>query len=197
MHLSREKICGVKSISELMGYEGNAARIYFDVLNKLVTPEFSFQGRTRRPPKDPFNVMLSLGYSILMNEVYGKLIAKGLNPCLGFMHKDRENHPALASDLIEEWRMIIVDSTVLSLITGHEILIDYFRKDDDGGVYLTPDGMRISIRKLEMKFRQRNRYLNYVKQSMTFRRAIEFQVNAFARVLDNDDISAYDPIRIR
>lgn len=197
MHLLREKICGVKSINELMGYEGNAARIYFDVLNKLVTPEFSFQGRTRRPPKDPFNAMLSLGYSILVNEVYGKLIAKGLNPCLGFMHQDRENHPALASDLIEEWRMIIVDSTVLSLITGHEILIDYFRKDDDGGVYLTQDGMRIYIRKLEMKFRQRNRYLNYVKQSMTFRRAIEFQVNAFARVLDNNDINAYDPIRIR
>lgn len=120
MNLLRKKICGVKSINELMGYEGNAARIYFDVLNKLVAPEFSFQGRTRRPPKDPFNAMLSLGYSILMNEVYGKLIAKGLNPCLGFMHQDRENHPALASDLIEEWRMIIVDSTVLSLITGHE-----------------------------------------------------------------------------
>lgn len=76
-------------------------------------------------------------------------------------------------------------------------MIDYFRKDDDGGVYLTQDGMRIYIRKLEMKFRQRNRYLNYVKQSTTFRRAIEFQVNAFARVLDNNDINAYDPIRIR
>ena len=197
MHISRGKTSEAKAINELMGYEGNAARVYFESLSELVTPDFRFHGRNRRPPQDPFNSMISLGYSILMNEVYGKLVAKGLNPYLGFIHQDRENHPALASDLMEEWRMIIVDSTVLSLITGHEIFIDHFRVGEDGGVYLTQEGMKIYMRKLEKKFRQENRYLSYIKTPVSFRRAIESQVNAFAHVLDDDDIGVYEPIIIR
>ena len=75
-----------KSVDQLMGYEGNAARIYFRTLGKLIDPEFAFTGRNRRPPLDPFNSMLSLGYSIILNEIYGKLEGKGLNPYFGMLH---------------------------------------------------------------------------------------------------------------
>lgn len=197
MQILRGKIDQVDNINELMGYEGNAAKIYFDSLNELVEPDFRFDCRSRRPPKDPFNAMLSLGYSILMNEVYGKLIAKGLNPYFGFIHQNRENHPSLASDLMEEWRMIIVDSTVLNMISRHEILAGHFQKENDGGVSLTQDGIQTYLQKLEMKLRQKSQYLAYVKEPVSFRRAIEIQVNAFAHVLDNDDISAYEPVLIR
>lgn len=65
--------------------------------------------------------MIGLGYSVLMNEIYGKIEEKGLNPYFGFMHRDAEKHPTLASDLMEEWRAVIVDATVMSIINGNEI----------------------------------------------------------------------------
>ena len=76
---------------------GTAARYYFQGLGKLVDDPFKFHGRSRRPPKDEFNSMLSLGYSILMNEIYGKIQSKGLNPYFGFIHRDKEKHPTLAA----------------------------------------------------------------------------------------------------
>lgn len=121
LHICREKLAKCQTIQELMGYEGQGAKAYFDGLSVLIDPEFIFHGRNRRPPKDEFNSMISLGYSVLMNEIYGKIEAKGLNPYFGFMHRDKERHPTLASDLMEEWRAVIVDSTVMSMVNGHEI----------------------------------------------------------------------------
>lgn len=116
--ISEYKIPTAKNNNELMGYEGNAAKAYFSGLSRCIEPDFTFQGRNKRPPRDPFNSMISLGYSILMNELYFEIELKGLNPYFGFLHKDAEAHPTLASDLMEEWRAVIVDSTVMSMING-------------------------------------------------------------------------------
>ena len=104
MHDIRKKILSPEtlSISQIMGYEGVAARLYFETIGQLVDSNFTFKNRTRRPPLDPYNSLISLGYSILNNEIYGKIEAAGLNPYFGFLHKDREKHPTLASDLLEE-----------------------------------------------------------------------------------------------
>lgn len=104
MRYSIHKINQCKNISEVMGYEGSAARFYFEGLSRMVIPTFAFKGRSKRPPKDEFNAMLSLGYSLLMNEIYGRVENKGLHPYFGFLHNDKEKHPTLASDLMEEWR---------------------------------------------------------------------------------------------
>ena len=122
MDICCRKIRKSLSYSQMMGYEGSAARYYFQGLSKVVDDRFHFSGRSKRPPKDEFNAMLSLGYSILMSEIYGMLVSKGLNPYFGFIHRDREKHPTLASDMIEEWRAVIVDAVTMSLINGHEIL---------------------------------------------------------------------------
>ena len=113
MKASEHKISTCGSMEQIMGYEGAAARQYFVTLGQLVEEDFKFEKRSRRPPKDAFNSMLSLGYSMLMNEIYGKLENRGLNPYFGFMHQDREKHPTLASDLMEEWRSVIVDAVVM------------------------------------------------------------------------------------
>ena len=77
-----------------------------------------------------------------MNEVYCKIETKGLNPYFGFMHRDAEKHPTLASDLMEEWRAIIVDSTVMSMINGHEIALDDFTtRLDEPGIYIQKNGL--------------------------------------------------------
>lgn len=121
LSICRGKIENSRRIEEIIGYEGQAAKFYFRGLSKCIEREFQFNGRSRRPPKDEFNSMISLGYSILMNELYCKIEMKGLNPYFGFIHRDAEKHPTLASDMMEEWRAVIVDATVMSMINGHEI----------------------------------------------------------------------------
>ena len=187
-----------KGIEQIMGYEGRAARVYFQTLGRLVEPEFAFQGRTRRPPLDPFNSMISLGYSIILNEIYGKLEGKGLNPYFGFMHRDREKHPTLASDIMEEWRAVLIDSTTLSLLNGHELSADnFYTSMEQPGVFLDKDGFKIYIQKLENKFRTKNRYLSYIDYSVSFRRAIDLQINQLVKAIENETVDEYSPIIIR
>lgn len=139
-----KKVSACTSINQLMGYEGIAARYYFQLLGKLVREEFRFDGRSRRPPKDPFNSMLSLGYTLLMYEIVGEIESHSLNAYCGYLHQDRERHPTLASDLMEEWRAVLIDSTVMSLIQGKEIKIEEFERDgESGGYYLKPSAMKI------------------------------------------------------
>ena len=81
------------NITEINGFEGQGAKQYFKGLSLCIDVEFKFNGRNRRPPRDPFNSMISLGYSILMNNLYCEIENKGLNPYFGFMHRDQKNTP--------------------------------------------------------------------------------------------------------
>jgi CRISPR-associated protein Cas1 len=198
MHISYSKMKDCSGVEQLMGYEGTAAKYYFQGLAKLVEPEFYFRGRNRRPPKDEFNSLLSLGYSIVMNEIYGKIQAKGLNPYFGFIHQDREKHPTLASDLMEEWRAVIVDSVVMSLLNGHEMDKTHFRREDEEpGVFLTNDGMKIFLNKMNSKLNTYCRYLDYIEYEVSFRRAMELQVGQLAKATEQGDAGLYVPMRIR
>ena len=90
-----KKVSLVDTIEEMMGYEGQCAKLYFQGLSRCIEPAFSFRGRSRRPPMDPFNSLISLGCSVLMNEVYNEIETKGLHPYFGFMHRDAEKHPTM------------------------------------------------------------------------------------------------------
>lgn len=193
---NRLAIC--QEINEVLGYEGNAARIYYETLSSLLPPIFQFKKRSRRPPLDPFNSMMSLGYSILLNEVYGAIESKGLNPYFGFIHADREKHPTLASDLMEEWRAVIVDSMAMSLVRGNEINIDDFHElEDKDGIFIDRDGMKIIIKKLEGKFVTKSSYLDYIDYNVSFRRAIELQAGRLAKAIEEEDPDIYSPVIIR
>ena len=184
--------------SELMGFEGQGAKAYFEGLAEVVEEEFRFQGRSRRPPLDEFNSMISLGYSILMNEIYAVLEIKGLNPYFGFLHRDKEKHPTLASDLMEEWRAVIVDSTVMSLINGHEIQKeDFIINRDEPGCFLTRNGLKIFLNKLNNKLQTKTKYLNYVDYPVTFRQGIVLQTEALVKAITAEDDFLYRPIVIR
>jgi len=184
------------NIIKLMGCEGIIARYYFHALSKCVVREFQFNGRSRRPPKDEFNSMLSLGYSMLMNEVYGAVEGKGLNVYAGFLHQDRERHPTVASDLMEEWRAVIVDSTVMSLVNGHEVKKEGFRREENG-VFLENDTFKIFVKKYENKMRTDTNYLNYTDSRMSFRQAVWYQAAALAKAIDEENYELYNPILIR
>ena len=198
MSICRNKIETCNSIYEIMGYEGQGAKYYFDGLSKCVKEDFVFQGRSRRPPLDEFNSMIGLGYSVLMNEIYGKIEAKGLNPYFGFMHRDAEKHPTLASDMMEEWRAVIVHATAMSMINGHEIQKEHFNFSmDEPGCYLTRDGLKIYLNKLERKFQTEVRYLKYVDYAVSFRRGIFLQMEHLAKAIEEGNANLYEPITIR
>lgn len=193
-----EKIDRCNGINEIMGYEGAAARNYFAALGRLIDPNFYFEKRSRRPPLDPFNSMISLGYSIVLNEIYGKFEGKGLNPYFGVLHQDREKHPTLASDLMEEWRAVLVDSLSMSLLNGHEIDKDeFYCEEGKPGIYLSSKAFKTYVKKLENKFYASNKYLSYVDYSVSFRRALDLQVNQLCSAIERGDPTLYKPVQIR
>lgn len=192
------KIQHISAIDELMGYEGTGAKYYFEGLSRCIEEDFVFKGRSRRPPLDAFNSMISLGYSILMNEIYGAIEARGLNPYFGFMHRDAEKHPTLASDMMEEWRAVLVDSTVMSMINGHEVDIsEFYNEVDMPGVFMAKESLKKYLSKLEKKFQTESRYLTYMDCSVSFRRGISLQMRQLAKAIEEQDVSVYEPIRIR
>ena len=198
MSAFRKNVGKTKDIEAAMGCEGMAAKEYFKALSKMIKKDFAFDGRSKRPPKDAFNAMISLGYTILSNEIYAEIEAKSLSPFVGFMHKLKSQHAALASDLLEEWRATIVDAVVFSMIQGNEISIDEFRVDPDGeGVWMSKEGKKKLITKLEKKMRTESDYLSYIDGKMDFRQAVWHQIKTIASCVESGDFEEYCPIRLR
>ena len=194
----RKKIESCENITSLLGYEGQGAKAYFKGLSLVIEKDFSFSGRSRRPPLDEFNAMISLGYTILMNEIVAAIEMKGMNPYFGFMHRDHENHPTLASDLLEEWRAVLVDSTVMSLINGHEIhKEDYLFNPENQGCYLTKKGLRVFLNKFNKKLQTKTKYIPSVDFPVTFRQGIALQINTLSHAIECSDASFYKPVEIR
>lgn len=195
MDLLRKVIFKATNRDELMGYEGAIARIYFGALRELVPDNFSFTGRSRQPPLDAFNTMLSFGYTLVMYEIYTAITNVGLHPYFGFLHALKNHHPALASDLMEEWRPVLIDSLVLSLVNHHEIKPEHFQRSDGSrGVFLTRDGRNIFLKAYEKKMRTMNQY---IEGKQTFRKSLETQVSKYSQSLMAENAELYHSIWIR
>ena len=139
----------VPDLDRLRGIEGDAARNYFAALPLLVRRDlrehFSMDGRTRRPPRDRFNALLSFLYSMLMNDCRSALETVGLDPQLGFLHAVRPGRAALALDLMEEFRAILADRLALTLINRGQISPDDFALREGGAVMLQGDGRKAVV----------------------------------------------------
>lgn len=191
----RNHVQAAENREQLMGFEGIIAKTYFSALGKIVPEEFSFSKRSKRPPLDAFNSMLSFAYTLLMYEVYTAIENHGLSPYFGYLHALKNHHPALASDLMEEWRAVIVDSMVMGLVSHHEILPEHFEHNaSNNGVYLTREGRKIFIRSYEKKLRQLNKYMNTER---TYRQSIDAQVGGFTQALMAENIDIYQPLLLR
>ena len=131
-----------ESIPALMGHEGMASRHYFEAFGRILVADVEFGGRSRRPPLDPPNALLSLAYTMIGTELEGVIQTSGLEPALGFLHGFRYGRKSLAQDLLEIFRQPLVDRWVLTLFNRRRLRAHHFERRDDGGVYLTKEAFR-------------------------------------------------------
>lgn len=114
---------------DLLGYEGEGARVYFKMFERLIPEIFGFSGRNRRPPRDPVNAALSYGYTLLQGSILTAVAISGLEPYAGFVHSDRSGKPSLILDLIEEFRQPVVDRLLLKMINKQMLKVEDFEKE--------------------------------------------------------------------
>jgi CRISPR-associated protein Cas1 len=191
------------SLESLLGVEGTAARVYFEAFGALLKPPggsddglatFDFDGRNRRPPRDPVNALLSFGYALLAKDLTIALQAVGFDPYLGFYHQPRYGRPALALDLMEEFRPLVADSVVLSAVnTGAVHRHDFLRRG--GAVALTPAGRTKFLRAYERRMDEEIAHPVFGYR-ISYRRTLEVQIRLLARYLSGE-IDAYPPFATR
>ncbi|HHU83524.1 MAG TPA: type I-C CRISPR-associated endonuclease Cas1 [Firmicutes bacterium] len=148
LSLQLQKVVNCQNVDILRGIEGESARSYYGVIDNLVLEEkevFRFSGRSRRPPLDPINAILSFLYTLLAHDCSSALETVGLDPQVGFLHRERPGRPSLALDLMEELRPYLVDRLTLSLINNRQVDAKGFITKESGGVIMNEEMRKMII----------------------------------------------------
>ena len=183
-----------RDADSIRGIEGEAARVYFGVFGDLVRsdePAIAFSGRSRRPPLDPLNALLSFLYALLVHDCRSALETVGLDPAVGYLHRERPGRPSLALDLMEELRPVVADRLALSLINRRQLTKHDFQSEVSGAVRMREDGRKAVL--VAYQDRKKGEVLHPFLQERTTIGLVPFvQANLLARHL-RGDLDAYPP----
>lgn len=197
MNLMLNKVPRALMRDELMGVEGAASARYFSALRTLLGDGWDFKKRQKRPPPDPVNSLLSYGYTLLFYNIYAMVRMHGLHPYIGFLHMLRDGHPALVSDILEEFRAPVVDAIVISLILRGSIKKKDFLLPRDSGspCLLKGDARKIFIRAFENKM---NSSISHIPTGhhVDYRRCIDLQVQGLRQTIEGK-LEKYEPMMIK
>ncbi len=189
-----EELALAVDLDEIRGIEGMAASEYFAVFNQLIVDQkedFVFNERNRRPPLDPVNALLSFIYTLLVHDVRSALETVGLDPTVGFLHRDRPGRPGLALDLMEEFRPVIADRLVLSLINRRQVAPNGFKKAESGAVVID-DSTRKTVLVEYQNRKQDEIFHPYIEEKIPLGLLFFVQANLMARFI-RGDIDGYPP----
>jgi CRISPR-associated protein Cas1 len=189
-----ERIPGMHGTDEVRGLEGQAAAEYFRVFDHLIVDQkddFSFTERSRRPPLDEVNALLSFVYTLLAHDVRSALETVGLDPAVGFLHRDRPGRPGLALDIMEEFRPVIADRLVLSLINRRQLGKKGFTKAANGAVTMDDDTRKTVLTEYQNR-KQDEIYHPYIEETVPVGLLFFIQANLMARFI-RGDIDGYPP----
>ena len=167
-----------ETVEQIMGYEGALARVYFEGVRLMMRGDLSFHGRNRRPPRDPVNAMLSLGYTLLLNELSALLESNGFDSYLGLMHGFRYGRRSLALDMIEEFRQPIVDRFVFSLCNRKQFSEADFVNKGEKGVLFENQALKRFLRAWEERMRSKSAGTTH-----TYRERLRVQVDRLEEAL--------------
>ncbi|MBF0558715.1 MAG: type I-C CRISPR-associated endonuclease Cas1 [Nitrospirae bacterium] len=191
---SIRRLQGDSPLDFVRGLEGDAANSYFEVFDHLITSQkndFSFNERNRRPPLDNVNCLLSFLYTLLMHDVRAALETVGLDPAVGFLHRDRPGRYGLALDLMEEFRPFLADRLTLSLINLCQVQGKGFNKKESGAVCMD-DETRKSVLVAYQKRKQEEILHPFIKETVTIGLLPHVQAMLMARYL-RGDLDCYPP----
>jgi CRISPR-associated protein Cas1 len=178
----------------LLGLEGSGTAFYFGVFGQLLKGEWGFERRQRRPPRDPVNALLSFGYVLLMNQVASAISIVGLDPYVGFLHSSQFGKPALALDVMETFRPLVVDSVVLTLLNNGMLTARDF-EEELGAWRLTDKGRRTFLTKFEERLDTAIQHPVFGYKA-TYRRSLELEVRLVAKWLTGE-IRKFKPFVVR
>ena len=188
------KLESAQNLESLLGYEGAGAAAHYRAFRQFLAHNWNFTTRQFHPPPDPVNAMLSLGYTLLHNHVYTFINVVGFDPYCGYFHQPKHGHAALASDLMEEFRTIVVDGYVLSLVNNNRVRPEDFEQTNKG-IRFTKAALDRFLRgyygRMQQTFQHPTR-----NEKTTYLRCIELQVRHLARVI-TDEERAYKPFILR
>lgn len=182
------------SVDLLRGSEGEAAVLYFGAFDHLIRSpdaELRWTGRSRRPPLDPMNALLSFLYTLLTHDCRSACEAVGLDPAVGFLHRDRPGRPSLALDLMEELRAPLADRLALSLVNRRQLRAGDFRRMDGGAVLLSDDARRTVLTAWQER-KKEERLHPFLQEKAPFGLVPYLQAQMLARHL-RGDLDAYPP----
>jgi CRISP-associated protein Cas1 len=191
-------LAGARDLDTVRGIEGSSASEYFGVFGALVTrqrEDFPFGDRNRRPPLDRLNALLSYLYTLLRFDVAGALTAHGLDPAVGFLHRDRPGRDSLALDVMEELRAPFADRLALSLVNRQQVRAQHFRAEENGAVLLTDDG-RKEVLTAWQKRKQEEIEHPFLEEKIAIGLLPHAQALLLARHL-RGDLDAYPPLEWR
>ena len=189
-----DRIPRMTSVEEIRGLEGQAAAEYFRVFNHLIVDQkesFVFTERNRRPPLDEVNALLSFVYTLLAHDVRSALETVGLDPAVGFLHRDRPGRPGLALDIMEEFRPVIADRLVLSMINRRQLGKKGFAKAASGAVSMNDDTRKTILTEYQSR-KQEKIYHPYIEETVPIGLLFFIQANLLARYI-RGDIDGYPP----
>ncbi len=193
-----QKALEVESVESLLGIEGSAARLYFQNFSLMIHREdevpFDFNGRNRRPPKDPVNALLSFCYALLTKDLVNAISLVGMDPLVGYLHQPRFGRPALALDLMEEFRPLVADSVVLSLINGGIVKVQDFLVTG-AAVAMKDNARKKTIQAYERRMDQLVTHPIFGYR-ISYRRILEVQARLLGRVLLGE-LEEYPAFRTR
>jgi CRISPR-associated protein Cas1 len=189
-----ERLPKASGVDEVRGFEGQAAAEYFRVFNHLIVDQkndFVFTERNRRPPLDEVNALLSFVYTLLTHDMRSALETVGLDPAVGFLHRDRPGRPGLALDMVEEFRPVIADRLALSLINRRQLNKKGFSRAANGAVIMDSDTRKTVL--VEYQNRKQDKvYHPYTEETIPIGLLFFVQANLMARHI-RGDIDGYPP----
>jgi CRISPR-associated protein Cas1 len=191
---SLPQISGAESLPQLRGLEGEAASVYFRALDEMILNNkeaFYFHERSRRPPMDRMNALLSFAYTLLTHDCASALEGVGLDAYVGFLHRDRPGRQSLALDLMEELRPVMADRFVLTLVNSKTVAPDDFIERENGGIILEDDCRRKILRAWQEKKKEIITH-PYLKEKLPWGLVPHIQALLLARHL-RGDLDAYPP----
>lgn len=178
------QITNATALPALLGLEGAASAAYFAALPRLLKREWGFERRNRRPPADPVNVLLSFGYTLLAKAMESAALTAGLDPAIGFLHQPLANRPALALDLMEEFRPVVADSTMLRCLNAGLILPEHFTAGEasERPVILAPAAAKTFVMEFEARLGIEFAH-PAAEERVTYRRCFELQARSLVAAI--------------